>query len=141
MTPLDDALRRELTAVADTVRPSADALDRIRAATTRPRTRKPRLSLSRHAARSRRNKVSIQPFDQNDPTALPLSLVPTDVITRNPDNGQTGDWTFLRAKDLGLRVLLECTTPSGGDAKFTVDRSAAIHVRPRGGFDDFWGAA
>ena len=133
-------LRRNLALAADAVHPSPDGLDQIRA-TTRPRTRKPRLIFRRFTARSRRNAVTIQPFDHNDPTTLPLQLVPTDVITRDPDTGQTGDWTFLRARDLGLRVLLECMTPSGRDVEFTVDRSTAIHVRPRGGADNFWGAA
>jgi hypothetical protein len=55
MTAFEDALRRELAADADTVRPSPDGLDRIRAATSKPRTRMPRLSFRRNAAKPRRN--------------------------------------------------------------------------------------
>lgn len=81
--------------------------------------------------------MSIIPIDADDPTQQPLLLIPTDVITVNPETGEPGEWTFIRARDLGLRVELECVTGKGHDVRFEVARSSRVHVLPRG----VWGAA
>lgn len=89
--------------------------------------------------RTKENAVNTSmSMDPNDPTEMPLALVPTDVVTRHPDKGERGAWTFVKAEDLGLRVLLRCVDENGREVPFTVDRSTAIHIAPRGSIDAFW---
>lgn len=142
---LETRLRRCLTDLADNVTPSPTALEEIRAGIAGRPSLIPRVwsALTRAVPRKKELVVTIPiPMDPQDPTELPLRLLPTDVITRHPDSGEHGEWTFFKARDLGLRVLLECLAADGKtDVEFTVDRSASIHVAPRGGIDNFWGAA
>lgn len=84
--------------------------------------------------------MSLQPIDPHDPTEQPLLLIPTDVITVNPETGEPGDWTFIKARDLELRVELDCVTAKGREVRFEVPRSSRVHIQPRG-TGDFWSAA
>lgn len=148
MTPfavLEEALQRNLSAVASTVTPSPTALEDIRAGiAAKPSLMTRILRLFHSAIRlTKESAVTIPlPMDPLDPTELPLRLLPTDVITRHPETGGPGRWTFIKARDLGLTVLLECLGDDGTDVEFTVARcDPSIHVAPRGRFEDFWGVA
>lgn len=83
--------------------------------------------------------MSLQPIDPDDPTQQPLLLIPSDVITIHPTTGARGEWTFCKARDLGLTVELECVTGKGREVRFEVARSGRVHVQPRG-TGDFWAA-
>lgn len=83
--------------------------------------------------------MSIDPIRLGEPpTKQPLLLVATNVITRNPETGEAGEWTFLHADDNGLTVRLHCIDSEGDPVLFGVERSSRIHVADHN-TNDFWG--
>lgn len=141
----ESTLRRCLAAVADSVHPSPTALEVIRAGTdSRPSLAARIWSALTRAVPQKAKEINMTtpiPKALTDPIELPLRLLPTDVITRNPHTGEPGQWTFFRGRDLGLTVLLGCLDANHNEVEFTVQRSTPIHIAPRGRFEDFWGVA
>lgn len=123
----ETTLRRHLAAAVESISPRP-ALEEIRS----------RIAAIRVTRTKELDVNTSMSMDPNDPTEMPLALVPTDVVTRHPGTGERGSWTFFKAEDLGLRVLLRCVDEKGREVPFTVERSKAIHIAPRGVVDTFW---